>query len=275
MVEQPFYTLNNFRGNKKYYIMSPNYTDSSFLQRKKNIYSYNVFLITKDNKLALCKRRFSFYLTYIYQKLFNRTVIMPYEIKIISKCLINLPLNELLALEAYLTDQPYNHTPEILKVFTVSNFKLLNKYPLLLYMLKNKSRPANSGIILPGGKKKTQLEDHLRTIKRELYEETNIDLTSKPCYILNNSHSLQKIDWLNPETNKPLMIHWSIYDKVLQKSFYNISYIIHTDFTSAEILQRFSGNCEISNMVFKDTPSKKYDKIGLYKLLEHNAKICC
>lgn len=279
MCQQPFHTTNSNRALKRFYL--PNIERLSTFKlftSSRPIYSYNVFLITKDGKMVLCKRRHSFYLTYIRQRVHKRILIMPYEINIIAKCLENLPVNEYTSLEAFLTEKEIDDPDNHFAFFRAGNFKILRQYSILLDVFKKKRMFClRKSLILPGGKRDKKTENQLTTVKREIYEETNLDISNKPCYLLNNTLDLQKIDWENTESVTPLLIYWSIYDKVLQKNFHNMSYIMCTDFTADEALQNFASNIEISEMLFKCVNIKQYDKIGLRELrdlFEQVSEIC-
>ncbi|CCU55671.1 mRNA decapping enzyme (Cop-D9R) [Choristoneura biennis entomopoxvirus] len=199
--------------------------------------SFNAILITSDNKVIIAERKFSYYIDTLYvisiqknisdeiletfiklfDKLTNREKSIIFNKKKINKkyiSIINFIENNFNGniKEKYL-EYSYNNKPRII---LNDNFRCRDKF-----------------LILPGGKKNSN-ENINQVILRESHEEINIPL--------NSTNNINIIQEYYSET--------IIYDKILSKTFVDVTIIAKIKYSSLQILNFFKPNHEISNIKF-------------------------
>lgn len=229
--------------------------------------SYNCIIITKDNKMILCNRRLSFYASYIVHQLQKNLTSL--DTKRFLNCVKNLNLKEFIVLYYTLYQNNLINIKEYInpEVFEyICNFKdikpyikipkkLFNIYPFLVNSLikilidfaNNKLiLKDNNNIILPGGKKKYYDESPLNVLKRELFEELNLNICNVK--YLDKCYNFKNID----ENIIPVLCMYN-HDKILNFNYLDLTYIIKTDYTFKEIEVNFKKNFEIYNLYSSNT----------------------
>lgn len=204
----------------------------------RDVYSttYNTIIITSDDKCILCIRNGSYYIPEIINIV--NTYIIDDRIKNIKKRLFVQIFNILSVTEKF--KLIYNN-PKI-KNYIVNNNLLKSKYN---YMWNN-----NSNVyMLPGGKR-LKNESPFDTIKREASEELGIDNLNLYIYVNYYAEIL-------------------IYDKILCKSFKNITTISRTPLNSNEIYSSFKHNSEVSDIIFVDLKYIIYNFDRLIKKIQY------
>ncbi|BAO49507.1 putative NTP pyrophosphohydrolase mutT motif [Alphaentomopoxvirus acuprea] len=239
--------------------------------------SFNIVFITSDNKILIAERKYSYYFDCLYSicKLNNiSTSTLRNFINIFSK------LN---CIEKYniINKINYNKRYEIILKFIKENFnddiktiymkKNINKLDTILfnnpvpldiikksyyitkitgkqdninilpyYNLSN-IKKTNKTLILPGGRKKGN-ESLFNIIKREVKEEINI--------------KIEDID-----ISKTYYSETEIFDKIIYKTFIDITFIATLKYSSKEILNLFIPNIEIKNISFYNLKFINYKKL--------------
>lgn len=268
---------------KKFYIYNTNLMNLS----TKN-FSYNAFIITNDKKLIVCYRKRSFYFDFMKIICLKIFLFEKFKKKLIN-CLYNLYLNEISSLIFYIfNDKNFFYTKDCYSDLIKININILfvdkDLYKHLLYIKENfKNYLSTKCIILPGGKYNknetniTQTDVLLREISEEIglnLKEIEIknyhfsDSQSKKCNIedmpMNIISNIYQI--------KPILITY-IHDHVLNKYYYDITYLIDLNFSSQEILNIFRPNVEIHKIYFVPLALHKnylYSILQTYSILLNN-----
>lgn len=229
-------------------------------------HSYNALLITSDNRLILCSRKFSFYASYVIysltkkKKYFNEkkflNCVKNLNIKEFSAFYYMLDRNKIINLKKHVSpeiyeymsnfvlDEEYNKFFDISYSFISNDNIIINKLVnILLDFVNNILLISNTkNVILPGGKSKSIDEKPLDILKRELFEELNLSITDVE--YLNKYYKFIAID----ENIYPVLCMY-IHDKVLKYNYLDLTYILRTKKTFQEINLNFKANNEVHKLI--------------------------
>lgn len=198
--------------------------------------SFNAIMITNDNMVIIAERKFSYYMDTIYLISKYKTVtinILETFIKLFDKLTYR---EKSIIFNKKKINKKYASIINFIDVNFNGNIK--NKYLEYIHNHKprfvlNNNRCRDKFLILPGGKKNSN-EDIDDVIARESHEEINIPLTSNNVIDINQDYYSETI----------------IYDKILSKTFIDVTIIAKIKYSSAQILNFFKPNHEISNITF-------------------------
>jgi hypothetical protein len=249
--------------------------------------SYNAIILTSDNKIIFCTRKKSFYYDEFLQ-ICKKNITLNDRSKILE-LFSNLSLFEKKNILHYIYNK-YNVKKKYIKNFILKNFghkfvhEIINynkqyittsEYSLYFKYIHNyrnykiNDKPINADIvindnckfnfnfnknfnllILPGGKNNNS-ENIITVLNREIYEEIGL------YNILNNSYIYTTY-----------YIQNTIYDKIINKYFTDITFLIITKINSNQFTESFKNNedkSEIQNLIFINIPSDiSYDKLLLW-----------
>lgn len=261
-----------------------------YLETKINNYdkkkSYNAIILTSDDKIVFCTRRKSFYydefllmckknilnenkskilelfsnlslyekkniLYYIYKK-YNKDYI--YVKTFINKHFDSTFIHEIINYNKYISEEEYNLYLQYINNY--KNYKINNK-PIKANIIINKDYKFNFNfnkkfnlLILPGGKN-NKYENIKTVLNREIYEEIGLYNILNNSYIY-TAHCIQN----------------EIYDKIINKYFIDITFLLFTKIKSDQFINSFKKNedkSEVQNLIFINIPTDiTYDKLFLW-----------
>lgn len=253
----------------------------------RNKKSYNAIILTSDNKIVFCIRKKSFYYDE-FLRICKENIIVRNKSKILE-LFSNLSLIEKKNILNYIFNK-HNIKKKYIKNFIEKKFdtnfvhEIINfnnqyispaEYNLYFKYINNyknykiNDTPINTNIIindnyktefnfnkninmliLPGGKN-NNYENIISVLNREIYEEIGL------YNILNNSYIY-----------KTYYIKNIIYDKIINKYFTDITFLLITKISSNQFIESFKNNedkSEIQNLVFINLPNDiSYDKLLLW-----------
>jgi hypothetical protein len=248
--------------------------------------SYNAIIVTSDKKIILCARQKSFYydifitmcknidkiMTYDekkeFMKLFANLLFMEkkkilniiyknYEAhnslkikKFILKNFNNDFINEIInENDLSITHKEYNlyseYTTKYIKDLPINDCTVANIILNNNYKFEIKKYSSLDLLMLPGGKNNNSTENIIKILNREIYEEIGLDNILSHAHI--NTYYIENV----------------IYDKILNKTFIDNTFIIITNIHSRKFCTLFNKNVqsEVKNLLFVNIPNIPYDKL--------------
>lgn len=238
----------------KYYDIKKDKLDSNNKKDYKD--DINVYLVTKDGKIVLIQREYSFYFVYILYVL-NQNIIKTnkfisniYQEEILNNCLEAITDKEFFSLCSFC------YKNKLISFIPFSNCFLVNLFENYTdsFEIKSISKDFKIGIYLKfvnyitnnsSFNKKNQFITFSCKYKKNLSVEKNVELAiNPPEYDRKISYSDSINVFYEFFNNKNISIRYNslspkiysiIYDKILKKTYYNHCFIISSDQTYQEI----------------------------------------
>lgn len=246
-------------------------SNTNILNEIKNLlptirHSYNALLITSDNRLILCDRKFSFYASYVIYSLTKKkqyfndkkflSCVKHLNIKEFSVFYHSLDKNKIINLKKHVTPEIYDYMSNFVldeeynKYFNVSYSCIANDNIIISKLINILSDFVHNiilisntkNVILPGGKRISVDEKPLDILKRELFEELNLSISDVE--YLDKYYIFRSID----DNIYPVLCMY-IYDKVLKYNYLDLTYILRTKKTFKEINLNFKSNNEVNKLI--------------------------
>lgn len=291
---KPIYYIKTFREEKKiFYLANNDFREPGWildeniendLTGKKLINpSYNCFILTKDKKLILGTRSYSFYCSYIHYVLKNPN--KKIHMGKIINCVKNLEISEFVSLmyvldkkkiiniKDHLTSTQLKYISSHINIgfcniFYECDFNKIKKDTLEYTLFKIKITKIISSfvqlqfecsktvahadinpilsytLILPGGKMMPN-ENTYDIISREINEELGIQLNESNTMFLNRDLVFERFTKFSDII--PIFYTYT-NDKILKYNYSDKVFVLYIDYNSSDIISHFKTNHEIKNI---------------------------
>ncbi|AAC97785.1 ORF MSV150 putative NTP pyrophosphohydrolase mutT motif homolog (vaccinia D10R), similar to SW:P32817 [Melanoplus sanguinipes entomopoxvirus] len=244
--------------------------------------TFNIVFITADDKIVFGKRKDSYYFDILHRLTIKKKEVSNTTLRYFCCLFQNLNIDEkFYILKGIPKDSRYKNIIKFIsthfgnfleylkknnKIKDIDKIMLLNcndnnkltkyHYFTKLYIddninkyfniidykdINNRTKKINKTLVLPGGKPINK-ESIIDTIKRETKEELNINLN-------------------NIDVSKTYYADTTIYDKIVYKTFHDITFIANIPLTSYDILLYFKPNREVSDVYFININDINYKKL--------------